>query len=289
MYIQAFATDNPYLTPDYLETLKGNKDMIQRQRLWEGNWDYDENQDSLITHDALTDAFSNTIVKDGQNYTVVDVARLGKDSTVIGIWDGLELTAVHRYEKQATNVTVQKIKDLNASEKVPYSNTIIDDDGIGGGVVDNLFGVKSFNNNGSPLPTLTEIRERQAKLDHFLVPKTTFSNLKSQCGWKLAELINEHQIKFSVPEYRDIIIEELAAILRQKDVDSDGKKQLKPKDDIKEELGKSPDIGDMIIMRVWFELQKIALNENPNTIVLKQKQNDLMNRAYHNQKYNSAR
>ena len=51
-------------------------------------------------------------------------------------------------------------------------------------------------------------------------------------------------------------------MLRHKNVDSDGKLQIKPKDEVKEVLGRSPDIGDMIIMRMWFEIKKDALNEN---------------------------
>jgi hypothetical protein len=77
IFIPAFATDNTYLPTDYVETLRNEKDTVRRQRLWEGDWDYDEDKDSLVSFDALTDAFSNTIKKDGQKYLIVDVARLG--------------------------------------------------------------------------------------------------------------------------------------------------------------------------------------------------------------------
>lgn len=101
------------------------------------------------------------------------------------------------------------------------------------------------------------------KIESHLIPKRNFSNLKTQCAFKLAELINEHGLTFNVPSYRDIIIEELSALLRQKDIDSDGKLKIKSKEDVKLELGKSPDIGDTIIYRAWFELQKEAVNDSP--------------------------
>lgn len=262
-FVQALATDNPYLPQDYVETLRTEKDVIRRQRLFEGNWDYEEDQDSLITLDALTDTFSNTIKKDGDKYLIIDVARLGQDSTVFSFWDGLELYKLEQFQKQDTATTAQKAKDYAASERIPYSHILIDEDGIGGGVIDQMFGVKGFVANSTPLPTQAEIRERVSKVSNDLIPKRNFANLKSQCGWKLAELINEHKISFRVPQYRDIIIEELTALLRQKDVDSEGKLRLKPKDDVKVELGRSPDIGDTIIYRAYFELAKAITQDSP--------------------------
>jgi len=273
-YIQAFATDNSYLPQDYIESLRNQKDIVSRQRLFLGDWDYEEDKDSLITFDALTDTFSNTVVKDGQKYMIIDVARLGKDTTVFSFFDGLELYKVEQFSKQDTQKTIQQAKDYASSEKVPYSNIIIDADGIGGSVVDGMFGVKSFVAQSTPLPTATEIRDRVAKIESHLIPRRNFANLKAQCAFKLAELINEHKIAFKVPEIRDTIIEELTALLRQKNIDSDGKLQIKPKDEVKEALGRSPDIGDTLIYRMWFELQKNAsLTSSPERAIAIAKQN----------------
>lgn len=263
-YIQAFANDNTYLPKEYVQTLANEKDTVRRQRLYEGNWDYDEDQDSLISFDALTDTFSNTIVKDGLKYLIADIARLGQDSTVFSFWDGLECYKVEKYQKQDTETTKQKIKDFASSEKIPYSQIIIDEDGIGGAVVDGLLGVKGFIANSTPLPTRSQIRSKMSKVDSELTPKTNFANLKTQCAFKLAELINEHKLAIKVPEYRDEIIEDITALLRQKDIDKDGKLKIKAKDDVKQELGHSPDIGDTFIYRAWFELQKEARDEDPN-------------------------
>jgi phage terminase large subunit len=262
-FVQAFATDNKYLPEDYVASLRNEKDPVRRQRLWEGSWDYDEDQDSLISYDALSDTFSNAITKDGKKYLIIDVARLGKDTTTFNYWDGLELTKIEVFEKQDTQKTIQMAKDRAAAERIPYSHIMIDEDGIGGAVVDGMWGVRGFVANSSPIPTATEIRAKQNKVENSFIPKANFANLKSQCAWKVAELINEHKIAFAVPEYREKIIEELTALLRQKDVDNDRKLQIKPKDEVKEELGKSPDIGDPIIYRAWFELQKEASIDNP--------------------------
>jgi hypothetical protein len=43
------------------------------------------------------------------------------------------------------------------------------------------------------------------------VPKNNFANLKTQCGWKLAEMINEHQIAVDIDdsEIFDEIVQDL--------------------------------------------------------------------------------
>lgn len=260
-FVQAFATDNTYLPLDYLESLKNEKDLVRRQRLWLGDWDYDESKDSLVTFDALSDAFSNTITKDNQKYLMIDVARFGKDYTTFNFWEGLELVKIEKRAKQSTEMTKQQAKDFASAERIPYSNIMIDEDGIGGAVVDGMQGVRGFIANSTPIPTKSQIRGRLRKIENHLIPKTNFANLKSQCAFKLAELITEHKIAFKVPEYRDIIIEELTALLKHKNVDKDGKLQIKPKDEVKEEIGRSPDFGDAIIFRAWYELQKDASAE----------------------------
>jgi hypothetical protein len=181
---------------------------------------------------------------------------MGNDTTVISYWNGLELSKIDKFAKQDTAQTALKIKDIANIEQIPYSHIIVDEDGIGGGVVDNLFGVRGFIANSSPLPTKSEIRSKFKKTDLIGSPRSNYRNLKSQCGFKLAEYINEHKISFKTPEYRDVIIEELSALLKHKDVDSDGKLQIKPKDDVKQAIGRSPDIGDSLIFRMWFELEK---------------------------------
>lgn len=259
-YIQSLATDNLYLSKDYIETLRKEKDKVRRQRLFEGNWDYDEEQDSLTSYDALSDAFNLHIVKDGQKYLIIDVARFGRDTTTFNFWDGLELYKIEQFSKQDTQNTIQKAKDMARIEAVPWSHIMVDEDGIGGAVVDGMQGVKGFIANSIPLPTRSAVTGRMRYTTEF-VPKTNFQNLKAQCAFKLASMIDEHKISFAVPEYRDAIIEELTALLRHKNADKDGKLQIKPKDEVKESLGKSPDIGDPIIYRMWFELKKDALDE----------------------------
>jgi len=128
-----------------------------------------------------------------------------------------------------------------AEHSIPRSNVVIDEDGVGGGIVDELQGVKGFVNNSKPKEG---------------VIKYNYANLKSQCYFKLADLVNEGKISIKCDiGIRKLIIEDLEQIKR-KDADKDGKLAVTPKEDIKENIGRSPDFGDALMMRMLFEVRQ---------------------------------
>ena len=158
------------------------------------------------------------------------VARFGKDQTVIGLWKGLQLQDIQSFERQATDVTRDKIRTLASEKRIPYSHIVIDEDGVGGGIVDQMHGVRGFVSNSSPFE---EVGERP-----------NFANLKAQCSYKLAYLVNTHlmSIRTSDTKIKDMIIEELE-LIKAKDIDKEGTLQLRPKDEIKEIIGRSHEIS----------------------------------------------
>lgn len=265
-FIQSLYTDNPHTADEYGRQLDELTDTAMRQRLKEGNWDYDEGAGTLMSHDAIRDIFTNTIVHDGEKYLTVDVARYGRDKTVLNLWNGLESTRRQIYTGIGIDKTIQIIRDLATAEHIPYSHILVDEDGVGGGVVDQLKGVKGFIAASSPLPTATMLR-RQAVIGiskdieggaRFL----PFQHLKAQCAFKLAEIVETHKLACTKLSDEDEIVEDMSQI-RQKDVDKDGKLKIVPKDEVREALGRSPDIGDTFIMRAYFELLKDATEKHP--------------------------
>lgn len=251
------ASDNTYLPEGYVKTLSEIKDEATRERLFLGNWDYDEDKNAMVSFEAISDAFSNTTESDGNRYLIIDVARYGKDFSTFNLWDGLDLVKIEKRGQQSTETTKQQAKDFAAANRVPWSNVMIDEDGIGGALVDGMMGTRGFVANSSPLPTLAKVKSKEyGGMESTLTPKNNFQNLKTQCAFKLADYINERRIAFKVPEYRNVLIEELTALLKQKDMDEDGKLKIIPKDEVKAVLGHSPDIGDPVIYRMWFELKK---------------------------------
>jgi hypothetical protein len=137
--------------------------------------------------------------------------------------------------------------ELAAKHNVRRSRIIIDDDGVGGGVVDQISGAVPFVNNSRPV----ESKDRHEK-------KPNYANLKSQCYFKLAEHLNAGKISCykELPAIlKESLIEELEQV-RQKNPDKDGPLAVVGKDEVKERLGRSPDLSDAMMMRMYFEFKK---------------------------------
>ena len=81
-------------------------------------------------------------------------------------------------------------------------------------------------------------------------------NLKSQCYFKLADLVKEGKINICQVdnEVKDRIIEDLEQI-KWYNPDKDVRIQVTPKEKIKEKTGKSPDFGDTLMMRMFYEIK----------------------------------
>lgn len=248
-FVQALYGDNSYTRDEYEKQLELITDPILRKRLKLGLWEYSDDDLSLISYDAITDLFTNTAIEDPRKYLTCDVARYGSDLIVYGIWSGLNLRRIITKSKQGIDVTINDIRDLARDENIPYSQIVADDDGVGGGVVDGLRGIKGFVGNSSPL-------KRRDGRDNL---KENFANLRSQCSYLAAEQINNHLMAVSdkslEEKYKEMIVEDLQQIKR-KDLGREAPLAIIPKDEIKDALGRSPDLGDMIIMRMYFELDK---------------------------------
>src|SRR5690606_26347900 len=142
-------TDNPFLSPSYLESLL-QLDNNSKQRLYYGNWEYDDDPSALISFNKIQDLYSNTFVESGEGYITADIARYGRDRTVIGVWNGFRLEKVIELAKNSVTQAADTIEDLRNLHNIPLNNVIIDDDGVGGGVVD-ILKCKGFVNNSKPL------------------------------------------------------------------------------------------------------------------------------------------
>lgn len=239
-FISALVTDNPYISQHYIENL--NKlDKKSKERLLYGNFEYDEDPTVLFDYDKIIDIFTNIGEESKAYYISADVARFGEDKSVIMVWKGLYILKIVSFNKQSTKYTEEQINQLANFYHVPKSNIIVDDDGVGGGVVDNLK-CKGFVNNS-----------RAFELEN---KKYNFANLKAQCYFKLAELTNLGKIGCSETdnETKSRIVEDLEQI-KWHNPDKDTRIQVTPKEEIKMKTGKSPDFGDAMMMRMFFEIK----------------------------------
>ncbi|MFM2204485.1 MAG: Flavobacterium phage 11b [Bacteroidota bacterium] len=240
-FIQSLPTDNPNLPHSYLESLLA-LDENSKQRLYYGNWEFDNDPARLIDFDKIQNIFTNDFVDEGDKYISADIARYGSDKMVILVWSGFRVIEIFTLDKSSVTETAQAIKDLMNKHKVPLSNVVADEDGVGGGVVD-IVKCKGFVNNSKAL-----------KEDNTVVE---YQNLKTQCYYKLAELIqsNKLYINCNDSDVQDTISKELEQVKRDK-IDQDGKLRILPKEKVKELIGHSPDYSDALAMRLYFELRQ---------------------------------
>ena len=246
-FIQALVTDNEHLDQSYIDNLRNLKDKAKRERLLKGNWEYDDDPSWLIdSYDKLLDIFRNQGLR-GDKYITCDVARFGSDKAIILVWDGYVIIDYKTYDISKTTEISNCIKEFQGKYTVGNSNTIVDSDGVGGGVVDEVDCV-GFVNNASPI--------EQEETENNINGKANFDNIQSQCGFALAEAINSSKIAFKCDlstKEQDEIKEEIEQ-LKRADVDNDRKQSLLKKKDIKQNIGRSPDWRDALLMRFYFDL-----------------------------------
>lgn len=254
-FLPSLVYDNPYISKYYIENLK-KLDRISKERLLHGNFEYDDDPAKLFEYDNLINMFTNSFVKkDGTlKYISVDVARFGEDKTTIIVWEGFYIIETKMYGKKDTKFIEAEIEAAMLKHSIPRSQVVVDEDGVGGGIVDSLKGVKGFVNNSRPFTRESALRaiplvRRSVPLEH------NYGNLKSQCFFIAADFVNKNLVGIykGVPiQFQEKLIEDLEQIKRH-NPDRDGKLMVTPKDLIKQNIGRSPDYGDAFMMRFYFE------------------------------------
>lgn len=242
-FIPALATDNKLLPKSYIQQLM-KADEITKQRLLYWNFDYDDTPWRLFDHNAILNMWGNPAIN-WDRYLSIDVARKWKDSTVIFEWDGLEVVKI-----RMENITqIHELSEMIKKEyqwEIPVRNIIADENGVGGGLIDNLR-CQWFINNARP------IEPKKANISTL----RNYDMLKTQCYFKLAEYVNLWKIRISVDNktFKEKLIEELDVIVEIW-LDKDWKIKIIKKEDVIAKLGRSPDFSDAMMMRMFYEVSK---------------------------------
>lgn len=221
------------------EVEQARKDLPEKifKELYEAEASEDKGQ--LINNESINKLFSNTHIPEGEFHITADIARLGRDKTVVKVWSGLRVVEIIEEPVTRVNESVDIIKGLISKYNVNLNRTIVDEDGVGGGVCDYL-GCEGFVNNSKPIDVNGE--------------KVNFSNLKTQCYYRLAEMINRNEIYIDCSEDIEMLLsEELEWVRLPKEIDVQ-KISLLNKDEVKKQIGRSPDYSDALMMRMYFLL-----------------------------------
>lgn len=282
--------DNPHVPIE--EIIKAQLELDPQTYKQEILAEYVENAGALFGYTALIDMFTNTVDKENKKYLTVDIADEGADKTIFAFWNSLECYRFDTYELQTDGI-INQIRESAAQERVPYSQIAVDAIGVGAGVASSplLRGVIGFKSSYSALRTDKDPVRLPNVHYHKNAPLISeYRNLRSQCLFTLAKLVNNHKIAIKTEDnqIKSHIIEELSNY--QDASVGDGKKMATLKDDIKATIGRSPDISDTLAMRMYFYLREVML---PATSEDQQKifneAQDQFNRTRSRQHMNSTR
>ncbi len=242
-YVSALAIDNNFNSDTYIENLLNNDDPQLVQRLYYGNWDYDDDPRTLIDYDRLLEIFTRkeSPLENNDYYLIVDVARKGKDTTTISLWKGWKIIWCEEYKQQDTAITEKIIFEMKEKYNIFSKNIVIDEVGVGGGIIDTLM------SKGIRVTGFVANHTAQKNKDGVV---ENYGSLKDQCAFRLAKKVNDGAIAVYSEIKKDIkdrIITELSIL--KSDNKEDKKLKIESKEKQKEVLRCSPDWLDNFIMR----------------------------------------
>lgn len=282
--------DNPYIPREEITKarLEIDFDTFKQEYLAE----YIDHAGSLFKYTSIVDVFSNTVTKENNKYLIVDIADDGSDKTIFSFWEGLEEYRREEFERLNTESIIAKIREYAADQRIPYSQIAVDAIGVGAGVASSslLDGIIGFKSSYAPINTDKSIvRLLNVSYTKDAPLTSDYRNLRSQCVFTLADLVNNHKIASRVTgRQKELVIEELSTY--QDISKGDGKRQAMGKEDIKAIIGRSPDHSDTWIMRMYFVVRAKMIpeqSEERSRVINTQRDNFYINQA--NQHRNSAR
>ncbi|NML67616.1 hypothetical protein HHL22_20640 [Hymenobacter sp. RP-2-7] len=254
------------VNPEYLGNLMA-QDVETRAQLLEGNWKVKVDGLALFEHQRLFDLFSNHLLTDTTPLRCItcDAAGFGRDRCVILVWVGYECVAGVVLSTSDNREIFTAIEVQRKAWRVAASDVVVDQDGVGGGVV-KLGGYAGFQNDAPAFE------------DPETGIKENYKNLKTQCYYRLALLVNTASLAVTVTTdnwlidgtrtsklkvsgqvvtVADMLRGDLKAIKRDKP-DREGKLLINTKEEQKILLGRSPDFGDAAMMRCYFDVRPRA-------------------------------
>jgi len=233
-FITALVMDNPFITDVYVNNLHKTLSNSDKERLINGNWDYDDDPNCLMDYETILRIFTDKKpdIEKPKYYISADIA-FTSDNAVIMVWEDLTLMEIIvNPEGKIEDI----IKDKAKEYKVFPQNISYDSDGVGKYLMNYLKSAKPIVNNAKALKD------------------ENYENLKTQLYFKLAEVINKGELKVLKTQYMDKIVEELQQV-KHRPSDRVGKIGMVQKGDVKRMLGRSPDFSDAMAYRMVFEIK----------------------------------
>jgi hypothetical protein len=242
---EAKTSDNAHnLSPEFLASLEILKDASPNlyNRFVLNSWDDDDMSDLVIPGSWIDQAMQRNNALLGDVYLGVDVARFGDDRTVIFPIKGrIGMSPIVLHGNDTMQVCGQICRMASDMNAVWIG---IDTIGIGAGVYDRL------NELNLPVHEVN-VAEASPIIDS-KTGKPKFRNMRSQLWWMAREALDPRPevqpspVSLATDQH---LREELAT--PKYTINSAGQIEVEPKDDMKERIGRSPDIADAFCIAIY--------------------------------------
>jgi len=222
----------------YVENLLKLSENMQQRLLW-GNFEYDDDPSRMLDFQKIQKLFQKKDKVDFEDRALIcDIAGRGSDDFITGVFFGRTLIDIEIINKSGGREVFDKIKEKAKAYSIIDQNIIYDGDGIGafvGGEGGFIPSARPFNNGSRPSYVKADKK----------------NNLKSYCAFRFVQFRDEYDLSMIKGESK-IRLEKELSVLKKIEVDGDLKVQgIIPKSMMKEILGFSPDILDVLIMREY--------------------------------------
>lgn len=247
MAVIEFEVRDSFLGDEYYQPFYDMPRAWQQRYLF-NNWNYGDDDKSLFKYRHMDRQHVDTITP-ALRYVGDDVARSGKDKSVLAMWEGFTLVDIKILKDTDdmvdTAVQAEMLKAYAEENHVGYQNIGVDAVGIGVGVVDGAkkldMYVHEFVSGASSTQTVTTKDKHGNRVEMPL-----YNNKRSEIAHRLAQDLEAGTAFFysGCPFLADFKKE---ATMHNYDT-KDKQLILESKDGVKARLGHSPDIFDAVLM-----------------------------------------
>lgn len=225
-FIPALPSDNPHLSPDYIEQLKQDLPPELVQKYIEGSWDVIEGDDYIFPYSWLRAAATREMEASEPLEAGIDIARFGGDKNSVAMRWGPVVEIVYRSSFQDTMRTSGEI--ANVLDEYQPVDAKIDSVGVGAGVFDRLY-EQGYR--------VSEVKGGSAAYN-----PERFINIRAENHWGFRERLEAENV--DLPDEPGVV-SQMAGIKYK--TQSDRRIQVESKQDMKKRGLKSPDDSDAII------------------------------------------
>lgn len=247
MAVIEFETADSFLGAAYYDGFK-NMPAPWRKRYLKNDWNYGDDDTSLFKYRHMDRQHVKTY-SPALRYVGYDVARTGRDRSVLAMWEGRTLVDIKiikdHDEQMDTADQADELHTYATENLVGHDNISVDAVGIGVGVIDSAHKLNMWVHEFMSGAASTETVRVKNK-DGEYVDMPLYDNKRSEIAHKLSRDLEAGEAFFH--DGCPFLAEFKKEATMHNYASKDRQLGLEPKDKVKERLGHSPDLFDAVLM-----------------------------------------